>query len=49
MVLLLFLQRRRFSGLRAGAAGAALCYIIYVLWTPQAHQGLREATHEDSP
>jgi hypothetical protein len=34
IVLLLFLQKRRFSGLMAGAAGAALCYIVYVLWVP---------------
>jgi hypothetical protein len=34
IVLLLFLQKRRFSGLMAAGAGAVLCYIIYVLWVP---------------
>jgi hypothetical protein len=34
IVLLLFLQKRRFSGLMAGTAGVILCYIIYVLWAP---------------
>jgi hypothetical protein len=34
IVLILFLQKRRFSGLIAGAAGAVLCYIIYLLWVP---------------
>jgi len=32
IVLILFLQKRRFSGLMAGTAGAVLCYIIYLLW-----------------
>ena len=30
LVLLCFLQRRRFTGLLAAAAGAVLCYIIYL-------------------
>ncbi len=34
IVLLLFLQKRRFSGLMAGIAGAVLCYLVYVLWVP---------------
>jgi hypothetical protein len=34
IVLLLFLQKRRFSGFMAGTAGAVLCYIIYVVWVP---------------
>ncbi len=34
IVLLLFLQKRRFSGLIAGIAGAVLCYLVYVLWVP---------------
>ena len=34
IVLLLFLQKRRFSGVMAGAVGAVLCYVIYVLWVP---------------
>lgn len=34
IVLLLFLQKRRFSGLIAGTVGAVLCYIVYVLWVP---------------
>ena len=32
IVLILFLQKRRFSGLMAGAAGAVLCYVVYALW-----------------
>ena len=32
IVLILFLQKRRFSGLMASAAGAVLCYIIYLVW-----------------
>lgn len=32
IVLLLFLQKRRFSGLMAGTVGAVLCYVVYVLW-----------------
>jgi uncharacterized protein len=32
IVLILFLQKRRFSGLMAAGAGAVLCYIIYALW-----------------
>jgi hypothetical protein len=32
IVLLLLLQKRRFSGLLAGAAGAVLCGIVYMLW-----------------
>jgi hypothetical protein len=34
IVLLLFLQKRRFSGLMAGTVGVVLCYIIYLLWVP---------------
>jgi uncharacterized protein len=34
IVLLLFLQKRRFSGLVAGAVGAALCYAVYLVWVP---------------
>ena len=34
IVLLLFLQKRRFSGVMAFAVGAVLCSIIYMLWTP---------------
>jgi hypothetical protein len=34
IVLLLFLQKRRFSGIMAGTAGAVLCYVAYVLWVP---------------
>jgi hypothetical protein len=34
IVLILFLRKRRFSGLIACAVGAVLCYIIYMLWTP---------------
>jgi hypothetical protein len=34
IVLLLFLQKRRFSGLTAGVVGAILCGIIYVIWVP---------------
>jgi uncharacterized protein len=32
IVLLLFLQKRRFSGLFAGTAGAVLCGVVYLLW-----------------
>lgn len=32
IVLILFLQKRRFSGLMAGTAGGMLCLIIYLLW-----------------
>jgi len=34
IVLLLFLQKRRFSGLVAGAVGLVLCYVVYLLWVP---------------
>jgi len=34
IVLLLFLQKRRYSGLMAAAAGAVLCLIIYLAWVP---------------
>ena len=34
IVLLLFLQKRRFSGLMAGVVGAAMCYLVYVIWVP---------------
>jgi len=32
IVLILFLHKRRFSGLMAGAAGAVLCYVVYAIW-----------------
>jgi uncharacterized protein len=32
IVLILFLQKRRFSGLFAGTVGAVLCLIVYLLW-----------------
>lgn len=32
IVLMLFLQKRRFSGLLAGTTGAVLCGIVYMLW-----------------
>ena len=34
IVLLLFLQKRRFSGLIAATVGAVLCCLVYVLWVP---------------
>lgn len=34
IVLLLFLQKRRFSGLVAGVVGAAMCYVVYLVWVP---------------
>ena len=34
IVLLLFLQKRRFSGLIAATAGCALCLMVYLLWVP---------------
>jgi len=34
IVLLLFLQKRRYSGLMAGVAGAILCGIVFLLWVP---------------
>jgi hypothetical protein len=34
IVLLVYLQKRRFSGLMAGSVGAVLCGIIYLLWVP---------------
>ena len=34
IVLILFLQKRRFSGLTAVAVGTVLCYIVYRLWVP---------------
>jgi uncharacterized protein len=34
IVLLLYLRKRRFSGVIALAAGAVLCTIIYVVWVP---------------
>jgi hypothetical protein len=34
IVLLLFLQKRRFSGVMAGTAGAVLCYVVYLMWVP---------------
>ena len=32
IVLILFLQKRRFSGLFAGTVGAVLCLVVYLLW-----------------
>jgi hypothetical protein len=34
IVLLLFLHKRRYSGLMAGAVGALLCLIVYMVWVP---------------
>jgi hypothetical protein len=34
IVLLLFLQKRRYSGLMAGVAGMVLCTIVYLVWVP---------------
>jgi len=34
IVLLLFLQKRRYSGLVAGVVGAALCLAVYLVWAP---------------
>jgi hypothetical protein len=34
IVLLLYLQKRRFSGVLALAAGAVLCTVVYVVWVP---------------
>jgi hypothetical protein len=34
IVLILFLQKRRFSGLAAAAVGLAMCYLVYVMWVP---------------
>ena len=34
IVLILFLQRRRYSGLIAAVAGVLLCVIIYLIWVP---------------
>jgi len=34
IVLLLFLRKRRHSGLVAGLAGAVLCCIVYLVWVP---------------
>ncbi len=34
LLLIFFLQKKRFSGLMAAAAGAALCYLVYVIWVP---------------
>jgi hypothetical protein len=34
IVLLLFLQKRRYSGLMAGVVGAILCAVIYMIWVP---------------
>ena len=34
IILMLFLQKRRFSGLLVAAAGVALCYLVYVIWAP---------------
>ena len=34
LVLILFLQRVRFSGVLAGIAAAVLCYLLYAIWVP---------------
>ena len=34
LILILFLQKRRASGLLAAAAGAILCYLVYAIWVP---------------
>ena len=34
IVLLLFLQKRRFSGVVAAVVGLGLCYFVYLLWVP---------------
>lgn len=34
IVLLLFLQKRRFSGMMAFGVGAVLCYLVYAIWVP---------------
>jgi hypothetical protein len=34
LVLIVFLQKRRFSGLMAAAVGLALCYVVYLIWVP---------------
>jgi uncharacterized protein len=34
IVLILFLQKRRYSGVIAALAGVLLCIVIYVLWAP---------------
>jgi hypothetical protein len=35
MVLIFILKRSRLSGLMAAAAGAALCYLVYLAWVPR--------------
>lgn len=34
LLLIFFLQKKRFSGLLVAAAGAVLCYLAYVAWVP---------------
>lgn len=34
LVLICFLQKRRFSGFLAAAVGAVMCYGIYLIWVP---------------
>jgi hypothetical protein len=34
LLLIFFLQKKRFSGLLAAAAGAVLCYLAYLAWVP---------------
>jgi hypothetical protein len=34
LLLIFFLQKKRFSGLLVAAAGALLCYLAYVAWVP---------------
>lgn len=33
-ILIFFLQKRLMSGMLAAAAGAVLCYLVYVIWVP---------------
>lgn len=34
LVLIVFLQKRRFSGLMGAALGLALCSVVYLIWVP---------------
>ena len=34
LVMICFMQKKRFSGLLAGAVGAALCLAVYWIWVP---------------
>ena len=37
LLLIFFLQKKRLSGLLAGAAGIVLCYVAYVAWVPAGY------------